>query len=580
MFESRWLSKCVDRTIAWFTQPLASWLGLSLVVALLYRLPTLYQAFSSDFIVQDDARQHVFWMQRFVDPGLFPNDLLADYFQSVAPWGYTTLYRGGVALGFNPWTFNKILPLLIAFAATIFVFATVLEMVRIPWAAFVSVIFLNQVFPIRDDLVSATPAAFFHPFFLAFLFFTLRRSGLGCAIAILLLSLFYPQGVLVMGGTLGLIGLGLLRWKRGRVTVHGTRKDYWFLGVSLVAVFFSLLPYALRESAYGPVLTLAQARNMFALSAQGWSKFFVDNPLDFWLVGKRTGLFPLEWFTFDLKVIPQVWLTLALPFLILFPGKSSLVKVAKPGVLLLLKVTIASVTCYLLAHLLLFELHLPNRYTEHSFRAIVAVSVGVAMALIADRLRPSHSWRNRPKFWRGLLAIWAIAPLTIGFLAGENLGNYYRGDFPELYDYLKSQSQETLIASLDEEINNIPSFTNRSIFVGGKGFTLPYHLGYYNEVRQRSLDLIEAQYTVEPDIVKDFLDNNTIDLWLITPDMFTLEWVESSFWILQYSQDTDLPYLAVNDPRPTVVESLAETCKTADFQPFWVLDTDCLRDKL
>lgn len=580
MSESRGFLKHRDRAIPALLNPTVVWLGLGLVVAILYRLPTLYNAFSGEFVVQDDARQHVFWMQRFVDANFFPNDLLADYFQSVAPWGYSSLYRGGVALGFDPWTFNKILPLFIVCAASVFAFGTVMALIQIPWAAFASVLFLNQVFPMRDDVVSATPAAFFHPFFLAFLFFTLRRSPVGCALSIVLLSGFYPQGVLVIGGTLCLMGVGLLRWHTGKVAFQGTRRDIVFLGIGLAAVVFALLPYVLRESAYGPVLTLAEARTMFALSDQGWSKFFVDNPFDFWLIGKRTGLFPLEWFTLDLKVQPQIWLTFAIPFLLCSPQRSPLAKAAAPRIVLLLQVAIASVVCYVLAHVLLFELHLPNRYTEHSFRAIFAVGTGVSLALIADRLSPSHPWKNRPRSWRGLLVTWAIAPLLISFIAGENRGNYYHGDFPELYDYLRSQPTPTVIASIDEEINNIPSFTNRSIFVGGKGFTLPYHLGYYNEVSQRSLDLLKAQYTFDPTVVKTFLDNHSIDLWLVTPEMFTLDWIQTSFWILQYSQDTALPYEAVTTPQPTVIEALAETCKTQEFAPFWVLDAGCLREKL
>jgi len=53
-------------------------------------------------MVQDDARQHVFWMQRFLDPALFPRDLIADYFQSVAPAGYTAIYQMMAGVGINP----------------------------------------------------------------------------------------------------------------------------------------------------------------------------------------------------------------------------------------------------------------------------------------------------------------------------------------------------------------------------------------------------------------------------------------------------------------------------------------------
>ncbi len=69
------------------------WLTLSLTLAAVYAILGIKQAFSAEYMVQDDARQHVFWMMRFVDPELFPNDFIANYFQSVAPAGYSTLYK-------------------------------------------------------------------------------------------------------------------------------------------------------------------------------------------------------------------------------------------------------------------------------------------------------------------------------------------------------------------------------------------------------------------------------------------------------------------------------------------------------
>jgi len=75
------------------------WLTLSLLIATLYGTLALQPAFSSEYVVQDDARQHVFWMRRFLDPELFPNDIIANYFQSVAPLGYRALYYFMAKLG-------------------------------------------------------------------------------------------------------------------------------------------------------------------------------------------------------------------------------------------------------------------------------------------------------------------------------------------------------------------------------------------------------------------------------------------------------------------------------------------------
>lgn len=48
------------------------WFSLSMTFAAIYGTLALQKAFSGEYVVQDDARQHVFWMRRFLDPELFP----------------------------------------------------------------------------------------------------------------------------------------------------------------------------------------------------------------------------------------------------------------------------------------------------------------------------------------------------------------------------------------------------------------------------------------------------------------------------------------------------------------------------
>lgn len=170
------------------------WLSLSLTFAFIYSLLGLREAFSGEYVVQDDARQHVFWMQRFLDPQLFPNDLIANYFQSVAPAGYTAIYQVMAGLGINPWLLNKLLPPVLGLITTGYCFGVCLKLLPLPAAGFIATLLLNQSLWMKDDLVSATPRAFVYPLFLAFLYYLLRRSLLLMCVAIALLGLFYPPG--------------------------------------------------------------------------------------------------------------------------------------------------------------------------------------------------------------------------------------------------------------------------------------------------------------------------------------------------------------------------------------------------
>jgi hypothetical protein len=67
------------------------------------------QAFSNLFIINDDVRQQIFWMQQWLDPELFRGDLLSDYARHYVTWGVKGLYWL-VSPALNPLLFSKVLP--------------------------------------------------------------------------------------------------------------------------------------------------------------------------------------------------------------------------------------------------------------------------------------------------------------------------------------------------------------------------------------------------------------------------------------------------------------------------------------
>ena len=129
---------------AW-SLPRYSWyLALSLAAPLYYGVMTLHYVFSHDFIVKDDMRQHVVWFQQFIDPAVFQDDAIAHYFRSVAPLGFTTVYKLGALAGIEPLLLAKMLPLPLALMTTIFIFYTTLAIAPVPLAAWLSTLILNQ----------------------------------------------------------------------------------------------------------------------------------------------------------------------------------------------------------------------------------------------------------------------------------------------------------------------------------------------------------------------------------------------------------------------------------------------------
>jgi hypothetical protein len=150
------------------------WLILSLTVAALCAIPGLQEAFSSGYVIQDDARQHVFWLQRSLDPQLFPNDLIADYYKSVQPVGYKMFYQLFASVGIDPLVLSKLLPIVLGLVTTAYAFSLCMEILPVPAAGFIATLLFNYMLWSGATLVTATSRAFGWPLFLAILYYLVR----------------------------------------------------------------------------------------------------------------------------------------------------------------------------------------------------------------------------------------------------------------------------------------------------------------------------------------------------------------------------------------------------------------------
>ena len=568
------------------------WFSLSITFSVVYAILGLQQAFATEYVVQDDARQHVFWMLRYVDPTLFPNNLIADYFQSVAPWGYSGLYRIITFFGVNPLFFNKLLPLFIGAFTTSYCFGVSLQIIPLPFTGFLTTLMLNQNLWIKDDLVSATPRAFTYLFFLAFLYYLLRKSLLPSLVAIVLLGLFYPQYVFICAG---ILILRLWDWSAGHFRFSQQKHDYLFCAVGLGVAFLVMLPYALKSSEFGPVITLAQAKQLPELWLGGRSSFFSKNVVNYFLSG-RSGIFEPSIFT------PLTLCTgFFLPLLMLFPSKFSLLKKIQREIIVLPQILTVSVGMFFLAHLLLFKLHLPSRYAEHNFRIILALSAAIVLTAILKALLSNFNGslnqnqnqnQNTYTFFRQFSVIAFVSFIAIAllfyypcFIKNFPKTAYKVGHVPALYEFFQKQPKDILIASTAEETDNLPTFSKRSILIG-REYAIPYHFGYYSRFRQRVIDLTQAQYSENLLDVKNFIQKYGVNFWLLQSKAFTAEYINKNSLLKQYyrsnlNQDklvkiTKDIFQRLQEGNIPALSKTVPNCTAAKIQDFVVLDAKCI----
>lgn len=502
-----------------------AWLCLSLLFSVYYAGIGIERGFGSKYVIQDDARSHVFWMQRYIDPELFQNDLIADYYSSIAPPGYTLIYKAAAALGISPLVLHKILPMALGILTAAFCFGISMQLLRLPAVAFVASLLLSQSLWMRDALISGTPRAFSHPLLLAFLYYLLLGAWPLCLLSVALLGLFYPSFSLI---AMAILALRLLRWENKRLHLSRNKADYLVFASAAIVTLIVGLIYYFKSSQFGPVVTASEAKASAEFLQGGRIAFFHESFLRFWITGQHSGMISPPLFS-----PAALAFGLLLPVLLLYPNRFPLVRQISASINLLPVMLIASLGLFFAAHLVIFRLHLPTRYTMHTLRIVLSLSAALALIVLLDALldwAKSASNKRRQLFAAGVIAAIAIAIVSYpAFLDDFPKTRYVSGSKPSLYEFFSNQPKDALIASLEPEADNLPSFSARSILIG-REYALPFHKNYYDRIRARALDLIAAQYTPDASELQSFIRKYEVDFFLIDRNAFAQDYLAKNRW--------------------------------------------------
>lgn len=550
---------------------IAFWLSLSLAFALYYSGLGQWQALTSEFVIQDDTREYVFWMQRFIDPGLLPNDLIAAYFKSITPPGYAAFYHLMANLGIAPLPLSKVLPIGLGAITTLYGFGVSLQLFPIPAAGFLSMLLLNQSLWFRDDLSSATPRAFVYPLLLAFLYYLLCNARFGIVLTIVLQALIYPPLVLV---TIGILFLRLWKWQGWKPRFQKQQMPEFVLAAGFG--FLALLPYSLASGEFGPTVTAAQAWQMPELHAGGRHPYFDTNLWRFWVFGQHSGIVPR-------RLAPAlIWIGLLLPIAVRHPDRFPLVSQIQPTVKVLWQMVVASLGLFLIAHGVLLKLFFPARYTTHTFRVAIALAAGIVLMVILDALFRGYQHSQQANQVGKSLSVVVLGITLTGVLMFSphladgflRVNNRIVKD-ADLHEFFRQQPKHILIATLSEKGNDIPTFSQRSILTG-REYALPFHLGYYRQIQQRTTELLQAQYSPDLAPAQQLIQKYGIDFWLLDRSAFSGEYLPSMSWLQSFQPAFHQALSGLQQGAVPAIAQFTQGCAVFENRSLVVLDAKCM----
>jgi hypothetical protein len=140
------------------------------------------------------------------------------------------------------------------------------------------------------------------------------------------------------------------------------------------------------------------------------------------------------------------------------------------------------------------------------------LALGIVIEGIAERLaRDRRAW---------LSAGLALAlGLGLALYPAAYDGNFVPDRHPELSAYLRGLPPDTLVAAVPAEADSVPALTGRRVLVA-REYALAYHSGYYDELRRRTADLIDAYYADAPRRLVELAERYGVDVFLVSRAAF------------------------------------------------------------
>jgi hypothetical protein len=476
-----------------------------------------FPALTNPYIINDDVRQQLYWMQQWQDPALFRGDFLAGYARAYVPWGVQGLYW--LASGWvSPLAFSKLLAgfLFVFLAICLFKIGTRLADRRLGWAM-VACFWLMPFF--LDNLSGGLSRAFAAPLLALFWLGWVAERPWVTGAALLLQALFSPYMFLV-AAMAALLAWTLARLGRDRPPPFPAQTAHFFL-LGLGAVLVAALNLQFSADGYGPLVRAQEMVNHPEFYAHGryrilpesslwwelispWesiSPFRERGPVAGALVGAGllalvvAGLWRLDWSVWRQRLKPACYLGAA------------------------------SLGLYFLARLFLLKLFVPDRYLIYTLNLFycLVLALGAHTALRAAR------W---PRY-AAILALVAMAGLGAWRLQGVGLKDYsaYRAVFAALAETPK----DALMAGHPNLMDTIPTFAQRRAFATYE-LAHPWSRGLWAELKPRLTDLFKAYYAADPQEVVAFCRKYGIAFLIVDDRHFTPAFLTGGFFLFPYDK--------------------------------------------
>lgn len=475
-----------------------------------------WQALARYWVINDDVRQQVFWMQQWRDGRLFPGDLLTDYARAYVPWGVKGLYRLA-SLGLDPLTFSKWLAglLFVLLGWLLFRIGCRLGSRRLAWFT-AGVYWLMPFF--LENLSGGLARAFAAPLLAFFCLSWLAASPWGLGLALLLQALFIPYIFLVGAGA---TALAWLAGRRGHRAAPAWINWGHLLIIAAGAGLVLLMNHRFSAAGFGPLVSAEDMAGRPEFTARG--RFAIlPGPSFLWeLISPWEYIAPFP----EGGIMGGVLGVAVLLGVAVWGGRRLNWQHLKVRLQPFCYLLLASVFLYFLARVFLLKLFVPDRYLIYTLN--LCYCLGLALCLEGALGR---------RAWPRGLAVAAVALVVV--LSGLRLQGvelYDYSTYRPLYAALVQTPKNALIAGHPNLMDNVVTFGKRPALATFE-LAHPWSKGYWEKIRLRLEEFFSAYYAGDPRVVRDFCRKYGISYLVVDDRHFTPQFLAGGRFPVPFNQ--------------------------------------------
>ncbi len=477
---------------------------LIILLALAIGIISQFPAFINEYVINDDVRMHIYWMQQFRDSDLFRNDLLTEYAKFFQPWGFYFLYY---ILSFivDPINISKVLPVILLTISSLYLFKLVKHITN-NYIGFLSALTFMITPIFLNSMVGGNPRSFGYPLLIIFLYYLIKNDYPKSSIVLILQCLFYPI-VFLLSILTYLLTFIKIQHKKISFDKYSSKTKMLIIAMLVCSSILCWKHFFSYNPSIGTTVTRNQMVNNPEFYEKGRYKVLPTLPLFRGIVRNvKKGVFVPNIPNLILLLIAM----LSISFLALELYRK---KIFIPIEILLL--FLSSVLMYEISNLLLLKFFVPRRYIEYSIPLISLVLYTIFIGQLISKIR-------KPKI-RKVVQVIVILLVFLSFNIQKEISLIDMSYNKDLYVYLRSLPKNIMIAAHPLLADGIPTFARRKVFIKNE-LSLPFYDKYWEIVKKRTFDFFNAYYADDPLSVYKFCEGNKIDYLVVNEKDFTKEY--------------------------------------------------------